>query len=442
MAKFATPVAALFLTALLHLATPAFADDAKPPLPMPDDATDVTYDGESGSLNFSSAKPVKDLAAFYRDLAKQHGWKEQPSVINKDNMAVLTFMANGDDVATITVMKMGAQSQVTAEGTALESKGGAGETAKADDAPAAPVAAPADTPPLVATDNHGLPMPDGMSSSLNQYNDNMKLSFIAPNSVADIVAFYRTELAKKDWKETAAKVSENEAALSFTTPKGPARLTVKRNGEDSEAELGVGPDAGKAQGVAGSTALVAIDKDGLPIPDGLGNMGSTRTQFSHAVNFSAPNSVADIVAFYRAELGKKGWKEDAAKVSDSAAELSFTSPDGPAKLLVKRNSDMSDAELTVTEKGKAAASPLAPKPGMVKLVFGNMSDKAADVVIGGKHVKMTPGQGAKGPDGPTLEVKPGNLTVESKNGKENFTAGPDEIWMVAVGPGGLMVVKQ
>ena len=328
MVKYATPAAALFLTALLHFATPALADDVKPPLAMPDDASAVVYDGDSGSLSFSSAKPVKDLAAFYRDLAKQQGWQEQPSVINQDNMAVLTFMTKGDDVATITVMKMGEQSQVTAEGKALETKGAA--TADAGGTPAADAAPP----------------------------------------------------------------------------------------------------------------LVAIDKDGLPIPDGLGNMGSTRTQFSHAVNFSAPNSVADIVAFYRTELTKKGWKEDAAKLGDSEAELKFTAPDGPATLSLKRNGDMTDAELTVTEKSKAAASPLAPKPGMVRLVFGNMSDNPADVIIGSKHVKMTPGQGAKGPDGPMLEVKPGNITVKSKSAKESFTAGPDEIWMVAVGPGGLMVVKQ
>ena len=328
MVKYATPAAALFLTALLHFATPALADDVKSPLAMPDDASAVVYDGDSGSLSFSSAKPVKDLAAFYRDLAKQQGWQEQPSVINQDNMAVLTFMTKGDDVATITVMKMGEQSQVTAEGKALETKGAA--TADAGGTPAADAAPP----------------------------------------------------------------------------------------------------------------LVAIDKDGLPIPDGLGNMGSTRTQFSHAVNFSAPNSVADIVAFYRTELTKKGWKEDAAKLGDSEAELKFAAPDGPATLSLKRNGDMTDAELTVSEKAKAAASPLAPKPGMVKLVFGNMSDNPADVIIGSKHVKMTPGQGAKGPDGPMLEVKPGNITVKSKSAKESFTAGPDEIWMVAVGPGGLMVVKQ
>ncbi len=441
MARHVSRFAPLILTALLSLFTPALADDT-PPVPMPDDAAEVAYDGDAGTLAFSSAKPVKELAAFYRALAKKNGWKEIPSVINKDNMSVLTFVAGDNDVG-FTIMALGEKTQVEAQGTALESKGGAGETAKVDEAQAAPVAAPADTPPLVAADNHGLPMPDGMSSSFNQYNDNVKLSFIAPNSVADIVAFYRTELAKKGWKETDAKVSDNEAALSFTAPNGPARLTVKRNGEDSEAALGVGPDAGKAEGAAASTALVAIEKNGLPIADGMGNNGSTATQFSKAVNFSAPNSVADIVAFYRAELTKKGWKEDTAKVSDSEAELSFTAPEGPAKLTVKRNGDMSDAELTLTEKSKAAASPLAPKPGMVKLVFANMSDKPTDVSIAGKHVKLAARQGGAAPDGPTLEVKPGDFTAQVKGLKpEAFTTGPDEIWMVGVGPGGLMAIKQ
>ena len=331
MAMHVSSFTACFVTALFLLAAPVQADD-KPPIPMPDDATDVTYDGAGGALDFFSAKSVKDLAAFYRDIAKQHGWKEQASVINNDNMQVLTFVVDGDNVATFTVMKMGTSSQVTAAGPALEANGGAGEPAAASDTQTVPAAA---APPLVA-----------------------------------------------------------------------------------------------------------VDRGGLPIADGMGNNGSSSTSFSRSVNFSAPNSVADVVAFYRAELTKKGWKEDSAKVSESAAEISFTAPEGPAKLVVKRNGDMSDAELTLTEKSKAAASPLAPKAGMVKLVFGNMSDKAADVSIAGKHVKLAPGQGAKGPDGPTLEVKPGELTAQIKGAKpEAFTAGPDEIWMVMIGPGGVLAVQ-
>lgn len=330
MANYARRFAALILTALLCLSTPALAVDT-PPVAMPDDAAEVAYDGDAGTLAFSSAKPVKEVAAFYRALAKKNGWKEIPSVINKDNMSVLTFVAGDNDVG-FTIMALGDKTQVEAQGMALQSKSGAGETAKVDDAQAAPIAAP---------------------------------------------------------------------------------------------------------------PLVAVDRGGLPIADGMGNNGSTATQFSKAVNFSAPNSVADIVAFYRAELTKKGWKEDTAKVSDSEAELSFTAPEGPAKLTVKRNGDMSDAELTLTEKSKASVSPLAPKPGMVKLVFANMSDKAADVSIAGKHIKLAARQGGAAPDGPTLEVKPGDFTAQVKGLKpEAFTTGPDEIWMVGVGPGGLMAIKQ
>ncbi|MDE2386043.1 MAG: hypothetical protein KGO53_15645, partial [Alphaproteobacteria bacterium] len=257
--------------------------------------------------------------------------------INKDNMVVMTFMASGEDVATITVMKMGDNAEVTAEGTALEAKGGAGEAAQAD--------------------------------------------------------------------------------------------TAKSGDASSDAPA--------------APPLVAAERDGLPIPDGLGNMGSSKTMFSHGIDFSAPNSVADIVAFYRAELGKRGWKEDSATVSDGEAKLAFTSPEGPATLSVKREGDMSNAELTVNKKADAAKSPLAPKPGMVKLVFGNLSDKAATVSIAGKQVKLKPGEGAKGPDGPTLEVKPGKLSATMKGADAAaFEAGPDEIWMVGVGPGGLIAIKQ
>ena len=316
-------------TASQFMLPAAYADDAATsPLVLPDDAADVTYDGNAGSLSFSSAKPVKELAELYRDEAKKKGWSETPSVINQDNMAVLTFTV-GEDEVNITVMKMGDTTQVEAQGSALETKG----TASAD-------AGGGDTP---------------------------------------------TEAAPP---------------------------------------------------------LVAIDKDGLPIPDGLGNQGSSSTLYSKGVNFSAPNSVADIVAFYRAELAKKNWKEDSASVSNNEAELAFSAPEGPAKLTVKRNGDMSDAELTLNNKSAAAKSPLAPKPGKVKILFGNMSEKAAEITIAGKHIKVPAGAGSQGPDGPSLELAPGQLTASMKGAKESFKADADTIWMVGIGPGGLIVIQQ
>jgi hypothetical protein len=334
MAKLApfSLIAVFFVSLVTSL---AYAGDA-PPLAMPDDAAEVDYSGDAGSLTFNSAKSVKELAEFYRGEAKKKGWSETPSVINRDNMAVLNFMAGEEDV-NITVMTMGDKTMVTAQGSALESK----------------AAASADT----------------------------------------------------------------------------------GNGEGGSSDASTQP-------AEATPPLVAMDKDGLPMPDGLGNQGSTTTLYSKAINFSAPNSVADIVAFYRSELAKKGWKEDAAQVSEMDAEVSFTAPEGPAKLVVKRNGDMSDAELTLNNKAKAASSPLAPKAGQVKILFGNMSDKDAEITIGGKKVKVPAGAGSEGPDGPSLELKPGQLTASMKGAKESFKADADTIWMVGIGPGGLIVVQQ
>ena len=333
--RFSVFALSLFLataTASQFMLPQAFADDAAAaPLPLPDDAADVSYDGAGGSLSFTSSKPVKDLADLYRAEGQKKGWSEIPSVINSDIMSVLTFTA-GDDEVSITVMKMGDHTQVQAEGSALETKGTTSADAGSDEASSPPAEA---APPLVA-----------------------------------------------------------------------------------------------------------IDHDGLPIPDGLGNQGSTSTLYSKGINFSAPNSVADIVAFYRAELSKKNWKEDAATVSDTEAELTFSAPEGPAKLTVKRNGDMSDAELTLNNKTAAAKSPLAPKPGKVKILFGNMSEKSAEITIGGKHIKVPAGAGSQGPDGPSLELAPGQLTASMKGAKESFKADADTIWMVGIGPGGLIVIQQ
>ena len=177
------------LVAFLTIA-PVHAGDA-PPIAMPDDATEVTYVGDAGSLTFSSAKPVKELADFYRNVAKEKGWSETPSVINKDNMAVLNFMA-GDDEVSITVMTMGDKTQVMAEGAALENKTAASaDSANSDSGSSDASAQPAEAAPaLVAMDHDGLPMPDGLG---NQGSTNTLYSkavnFSAPNSVADIVAF-------------------------------------------------------------------------------------------------------------------------------------------------------------------------------------------------------------------------------------------------------------
>ncbi len=61
------------------------------PIPVPDTALNIEFDGAGGSLDFKSESGVRAVATFYRTAMKPTGWKEQPTVIDQDNMVVLRF---------------------------------------------------------------------------------------------------------------------------------------------------------------------------------------------------------------------------------------------------------------------------------------------------------------------------------------------------------------
>ena len=93
------------------------------PVPMPETAEGVEFDGSDGKLEFSSSSSTKAVADFYRSAMRQQGWKSQSSVINNANMVVLNFAKAGKSVS-FTIMKMGNKTNVSAEGSALEVAGG------------------------------------------------------------------------------------------------------------------------------------------------------------------------------------------------------------------------------------------------------------------------------------------------------------------------------
>src|ERR1035441_9855297 len=101
----------------------------------------------------------------------------------------------------------------------------------------------------------------------------------------------------------------------------------------------------------------------LPVPKqhsmssiGIGKLPGTETAIRRELNASVPAELGAVLAFYRGELGKRGWKESAerAVVKPDQVQLAFASPDGPATLKLGR----SDGETTVnlTQKIPAAAT--------------------------------------------------------------------------------------
>jgi hypothetical protein len=208
----------------------------KAPVPVPDTAEDVEFDGADGKLEFSSTSSLKSVADFYRSAMKEQGWASRSSVINNANMVVLNFAKAGKAVS-FTMMKMGNKTNVTVDGTGLKMAAAKSDVPPAPaDAAQAPAAAdtanaPATADDLEAEESGGLPMPKRHTmseGSKSPFRRELKAS--VPLALSDVLGFYRRELGKLSWKEESkgAVVAADNAAIAYTSPDGPAMLKLGR----------------------------------------------------------------------------------------------------------------------------------------------------------------------------------------------------------------------
>lgn len=315
------------------------------PIPVPANLDDMEFDGEDGQLEFKSPSSVRTIAAFYRTQMKPLGWRETPSVINRSNMAVLDFSKGGKTIS-ITIMQMGSQSNVRAAGSGL-----------------------------------------------------------------------------------VAEVGKTEPSRPQTTKREPETKTAAAPAKVIQQEL-------EAEEVAG-----------LPAPSSSSTKGSEKTPFRIVMNAQVTADVPSVLAFYRRELGKRDWKEDASKAVTKAdqASLAYASPEGPAVLTLIRKGDDTIITLSLKKPAAAEKAGVLPKPGQGKVLFGNMLPSEAAVTINKQTVKIGAGVGAKAPDGPTLDLPPGKYKFSFKIG--NAPAQSDEVeisanetWGILIGPGGALAL--
>lgn len=313
------------------------ATAAKPPVPVPDDASSVNYDASAGSLEFETPTEPKKIADFYRNELKKLGWAVQPTVINQDNMVNLEFSKGGQNL-NLTMMKMGDHTLFTGQGDGLEDK----SQANAD---------------------------------------------------------------------TSASASADSSSSS---------------GDAST-----------------SKALTPEDKDGYPVPSEHSMLGSESSLFRKSINVTTHAQVQDLVAFYQDQLPKKGFTTVSEHTASDNALLVFDTPNGPLSVSIKQeDSENASATLSISDKTAASKSSLFPKPGQIKVAIGNITEKAAEVTIAGTKIKVPAGAGTKAPDGPTLDLPPGKIEVALKGGAgDSFQAGPDQIWMAMIGPGGFLFIQ-
>jgi hypothetical protein len=269
--------------------------DSKTPVPLPESAENVEFNGDEGKLEFDSSSTVKALATFYRESMKALGWKEQPSVINKSSMVVMEF-AKGGKKLSFTAMQMGPKVNVTADGSGLvmanAKPAAAGKQAAGTAGTAATKAAPQD---LEAEPDSALPVPKEHSmSSLGvgklpgtETAIRRELNASIPADLNSVLAFYRTELGKRGWKETTERaiVKPDQAQLAFVSPDGPATLKLGRSHDETSVVLAqkipaaaakgdVMPKPGQARlmfvNIGDSEAALTINKQTIKIAAGAG----------------------------------------------------------------------------------------------------------------------------------------------------------------------------
>ncbi len=252
---------------------------ANTPIPLPENSTAVTFNGEDGKLEFTSSSTPKSVAGFYRTELKGLGWKEVRSPIDNPNMVRLDFTKGAQKIG-MTVMLFGANARVSADGTGLQ-------------VPADPNR---ETERLEAEDKAGFPVPKKHTMSApgtwslkgggavfrRDYNA------LIPSDIGSVLAFYRRELTKREWKEQAegAVIKPGNVALAFTSPEGPATLALGRKDKQTTVSLvvknpaeaakaGILPQPGKAKVILGnlgdSDASLKIDNKTIKVAPGTGS---------------------------------------------------------------------------------------------------------------------------------------------------------------------------
>jgi hypothetical protein len=293
-----------------------------------------------------------------------------------------------------------------------------------------------------------------------------RLEFSSPSSIQAVADFYRSAMKEQGWDSRSSVVNNANIVMlnfakggkdvSFTIMKMGPKTNVSAHGPglktasaNSSAPAGApAATADKTNAPAKAEDLVAEESGGLPMPKRHTMSEGSKSTFRRELKASVPLALSDVLGFYRRELGKLNWKEQAAGavVAPDHVNLAYTSPGGPAILKLGRKNGETTVNLAVRDPGAAAKAGVMPKTGQAKVLVSNMTDVDAVLIINKQTFKAVPNAGTKKPDGPMLDLAPGKYKVSSRlAGKpahdDEIEVFADQTWGLLIGPGGVLPLQ-
>lgn len=437
-------------------------------LPKPDHF--VTAGGRDGQVRRELTAQIaaeRDVVlAFYRREMGKLGWKEDArGAVAKDEDIVLNF-AKPDTTAVLT---LGFEYDLTTVKLVQQLPDRiAQERAKAQRDAEEKLRKRTEEwmrgPPVVLEamkEPTGMPIPLPDTAEKENFDKTRgDVKFTSASRVTEIAAFYRTALKPLGFNEVPGAINgETMTELNFM--RGGKRLfvTIMKMGEKTDVR-GYGPglaafaaDARGQEALRASTLpaqpvaeeLEADDSEGLPVPKKSEFSIGHNSPFRHERDATVLASLQSTLAFYRRELAKLGWKEEAgAIVKPEQVSLTFTAADGPGALTLSRKDGRTVVKVTQRHPAQAEKDGVIAKDGMGRIMIGSAIEAEAVVTINRQVIKVAPGMGEKG--GPRLDLKPGKYSASIKvPGKpaysENVTVVAGRTMGLLIGPGGVLPLE-
>ena len=156
----------------------------------------------------------------------------------------------------------------------------------------------------------------------------------------------------------------------------------------------------------------------MPAPKQSSCFSQFRTTHAHdakvplrlEIEARVPAELSEVLAFYRRELGQRGWQEkpDDAMIAADRVQLAFVSPKGPAVLKLGRAKGETTVSLAQRNPEAAAKADVLPISGQARLIFGYLRPDVASLVINDQTIKIAGGENHP----QTLDLPPGTYSYE------------------------------